>query len=216
MSTAAESERETGPSWSWPTPPPGGWTADDLDRIPGLPPHTELIDGGLFLVSPQTDFHMTTLWLLEYALRTQAPEEMYVVREMTTKLAKRDRPEPDLMVVPYSARTGPRQTWYNPADIVLAIEIVSPDSVERDRDIKPGKYAAAGIRHFWRVEENDGLPVVYVYELDPATNMYAINGIHHDQLKLTVPFSLVIDLTTGARRPSRPERGSEAETSEPA
>jgi Uma2 family endonuclease len=218
MSTAAESaretesERETGPAWSWPTPPPGGWTADDLDRIPGLPPHTELIDGGLFLVSPQTDFHMATLWLLEYALRTQAPEELYIVREMTVKLANRDRPEPDLMVVPYSSRTSSQQTSYDPADIVLAVEIVSPDSVERDRDVKPRKYAAAGIRHFWRVEENNGLPVVYVYELDPATNMYAITGIHHDQLKVTVPFSLVIDLTAGARPARRPGTGTAAGT----
>ncbi|MEW2520299.1 Uma2 family endonuclease [Actinacidiphila alni] len=207
MSTAAGSGREAGPSWSWPTPPPGGWTADDLDRIPGLPPHTELIDGGLFFVSPQTYFHMATLRLLERALEDQVPEDFEVVREMTVTLAKRDRPEPDLMVVPYSAGTGPRQTSYEPSDIVLAVEVVSAESEERDRDIKPRKYAAARIRHFWRVEENNGLPVVYVYELDPATNTYAVTGIHHDQLKVTIPFSLVIDLTTGGRPPRQPEPG---------
>jgi hypothetical protein len=40
---------------------------------------------------------------------------------------------------------------------------------------------------------------VYVYELDPATRAYAITGIHHQQLKLEVPFPLVVDLA-GARR----------------
>lgn len=186
--------------YAFPVPPPGGWTADDLDRIKGLPPHTELIDGGLFFRSPQTFFHMAALRLLEYTLVQQVPDHLYVIREMTTKLSERDRPEPDLMVVREAARTGPEQTWYAPADILLAVEIVSEESVQRDREVKPRKYAAAGIRHFWRVEKNDSLPVVYVYELDPATNTYAVTGIHHNRLKVDVPFAVEIDLTDVDRR----------------
>jgi hypothetical protein len=34
-----------------------------------------------------------------------------------------------------------------------------------------------------------------VYELDPANNAYSLTGIHHDLLKLTVPFDIDIDLT---------------------
>jgi hypothetical protein len=34
-----------------------------------------------------------------------------------------------------------------------------------------------------------------VYELDPATRAYAVTGIHHDRLKLAVPFDIDIDLT---------------------
>jgi hypothetical protein len=45
------------------------------------------------------------------------------------------------------------------------------------------------------VEESDGLPVVYVYELDPATHSYAVTGIHHKQLRVAVPFPVDIDLT---------------------
>lgn len=47
-----------------PMPPQDGYTADDLDRIPDLPPHTELIDGNLVLVSPQKLFHMLMVDLL--------------------------------------------------------------------------------------------------------------------------------------------------------
>ncbi|AWI33007.1 Uma2 family endonuclease [Streptomyces sp. ICN441] len=204
MSAAAEDRRDDRDDreeqYAFPVPPPGGWTADDLDRIKGLPPHTELIDGGLFFVTPQTDFHMAALRLLENELVRQAPDDLYVVREMTTKLGERDRPEPDLMVVPWRARTGPEQTWYAPDDILLAVEIVSDESVQRDRELKPRKYAAAGIRHFWRVEKNDGLPVVYVYELDPATRSYAVTGIHHNRLKVDVPCPVEIDLTAVERR----------------
>ncbi|MFD8553001.1 Uma2 family endonuclease [Streptomyces fradiae] len=200
---AAARDYGLGDDYTWPRPPAGGWTADDLDRLPNLPPHTELIDGSLVLMSPQTDSHMAAMRLLEFGLWVQAPEHLYVAREMTTRLGKWDRLEPDLMVVQRSARTGPDQTWYEPDDVVLTVEIVSRDSVRRDRDVKHRKYADAGFRHFWRVEEEGGLPVVYVYELDPATQQYAVPVIHRDRLKLDLPFPIDIDLTA-FDRPQRP------------
>ncbi|MEV0845385.1 Uma2 family endonuclease [Streptomyces sp. NPDC049954] len=210
MSTAAENTPgPQGPEpqeerFAWPTPPAGGWTAEDLDRIPGLPPHTELIDGGLFFMSPQTYFHLLVVRLLEDALRIQVPDDLEVLREMTTRLGSRTRPEPDLMLVPLKAVESLRQSWIDPALILLAVEVVSPESEERDREVKPRKYAAAGIRHYWRVENVDDRPVVYVYELDPATESYAITGIHHDQLRIRVPFPLDIDLKFARRRPPQP------------
>ncbi|CAM5492801.1 Putative restriction endonuclease domain-containing protein OS=Kitasatospora aureofaciens OX=1894 GN=HS99_0038840 PE=4 SV=1 [Kitasatospora aureofaciens] len=77
----------------------------------------------------------------------------------------------------------------------LRSKVVSEESQQRDRDTKPRKYAAAGIRHFWRVEsDDDGRPVVYAYELDPATG-YVVSGIYHKQLKVDQPFPVEIDLT---------------------
>ncbi|MEU0742674.1 Uma2 family endonuclease [Streptomyces sp. NPDC006134] len=186
--------------YEWPRPPVGGWTADDLDELPNLPPHTELIDGSLVLVSPQTRFHARALYLFESALLGQVPGEWDVIREMTVKLDKRNRPEPDVLVMRADADAGPRQTWFRPEDVLIAVEVVSEDSEDRDREVKPRKYAQAGIRHFWRVEENDGLPVVYVHELDPATRTYGLTGIFHNRLKLTVPFPVDIDLTAIDRR----------------
>ncbi|MFD7235602.1 Uma2 family endonuclease [Streptomyces syringium] len=190
-----EPEQPTGPRW--PVPPPGGFTVDHLFSLPDLPPHTELIDGSLVFVSPQRDFHTLTLYLLERGLRRTVPDGLRVKREMTVVIDRSNAPEPDLSVVRAEAVTDRRQTRYDVKDVVLAVEVVSPDSEARDRDAKPHKYAKAGIRHFWRVEmvgENDR-PVAYVYELDPATKSYAVTGIYHDHLKLTVPFDLDIDLT---------------------
>jgi len=186
--------------YQWPRPPEGGWTADDLDELPNLPPHTELIDGSLVFVSPQTNFHSRAISLLDYTLLGQVPDELDVIREMTIKLNKRNRPEPDVLVFRADADTGPKQTWYRPEDVVIAVEVVSEESEDRDREVKPRKYAQAGIPHYWRVEENDGLPVVYVYELDPATKAYGLTGIFHDKLELTVPFPIDIDLTAINRR----------------
>lgn len=179
----------------WLFPPPQGFTADDLDRLPGLPPHTELIDGSLVLVSPQKLFHTLTLSLLEQGLRRGVPAHLRVRREMTVTLGPRQRPEPDVLVVRAEGEAGNQQTAYRPDMVELAVEVVSPESEERDRERKPQLYAKAGIRHFWRVEDVSGKPTVYVYELDPATSTYALTGIHHDRLKLTVPFDIDIDLT---------------------
>ncbi|GGZ31204.1 hypothetical protein GCM10010387_26250 [Streptomyces inusitatus] len=185
----------------WLRPPGGGWTADDLDKLPNLPPHTELIDGSLILMSPQTRFHTRTIHYLVHALMSQVPEEWEAIAEMTVRLDERNRPEPDVLVVSVDADTGARQTSFNPEDVLLAVEVVSADSIERDREVKPHKYARAGIPHFWRVEESDGLPVVHVYELDPAAKSYSFMGIHHKQLKLERPFPLDVDLSTLNPRP---------------
>lgn len=192
------------PPYRWPIPPPEGWTADDLDRIPGLPRHTELLDGSLVFMSPQTRFHARALRLMERALLEQAPDTLDVLSRMTVRLDTRNRPEPDVIVLPETATTGPDQTWYESEDVLLAVEVVAADTRDRDREVKPRKYAAAGVPHFWRVEQDvdERLPVVYVYELDPATQAYGLTGIFHDRLKVAVPFEIDIDLTAiNLRRP---------------
>nr|WP_312881200.1 Uma2 family endonuclease [Actinomadura alba] len=179
----------------WLIPPPEGFGAEDLDHLPQLPAHTELIDGSLVFVSPQANFHMLTISLLESALRQSAPADRRVRREMTVTLGRRQRPEPDVIVIRADAVSGPDQTTFRPDEVLLAVEVVSPDSEERDRERKPQLYAKAGIPHFWRVENSSGRPTVYVYEIDPATGSYCLTGIHHERLKVTVPFDLDIDLT---------------------
>ncbi|MGP2442352.1 Uma2 family endonuclease [Streptomyces sp. JW3] len=180
----------------WPVPPQDGYTVDDLFTLPDLPPHTELIDGSLIFVSPQRDFHSIVIDLLVNGLRSTAPAVLRVRREMTIVLDQRNGPEPDVSVIRAEAITGPDQTSYRAQDVLLAIEVVSPDSESRDRTTKPHKYAAAGIPHFWRVEQGgtEGKPVIHVYERDPMTNAYVHMGMHRDRIKVDKPYTIDIDL----------------------
>ncbi len=57
------------------------------------------------------------------------------------------------------------RTWFAPDEVRLAVEVVSSESAHRDRTVKLHKYAEAGIPH-WRIEDEDGAPVVHVYEPD--------------------------------------------------
>ncbi|GAB6901185.1 Uma2 family endonuclease [Kineosporia succinea] len=174
---------------------PGGYTVDEFFQLPDLPPHTELIDGGLVFVSPHRWFHMVVLRFLEQALVPTAPRHLRVSREMNVVLGERQAPEPDLSVIRAEALGGIADTRFPAGAVLLAVEVVSPGSEIRDRERKPQLYAAAGIQHYWLVEEEDGRPVVQVYELGSVTNTYGLTGVYRDRLKLTVPYDIDIDLT---------------------
>ncbi|MFF0216625.1 Uma2 family endonuclease [Streptomyces vinaceus] len=182
------------PDWMYP-PRTSGWEADGLDRLPQAPRHTELIEGALiFRVSPQRSWHSRLVVDLAFGLRRAAPENIEVELEMTIRLDKRSRPEPDILAA--TVAYDPDRTRYLPDEVVLVIEVVSDESADRDRSIKPFKYAQAGIPHFWRVEDEEGEPVVHVYELDALTRTYVPTGIHRGRLKVAVPFPADIDLGT--------------------
>ncbi|MFD0857002.1 Uma2 family endonuclease [Actinomadura adrarensis] len=205
---AAESDDATTRSVpEWLIPPPDGFTADEFLQMRGLPRHTELIDGSLVFVSPQRKWHGRVILLLVNELDEQAPDGMRADHQMSVKLGERQCPEPDVLVVSEeSLNRAERDTHYLADEVVLAVEVVSPESKERDRETKPLKYAAAGIRHFWRVEEDESQrhAVVYVHQLDLATRAYALTGIFHERLKISVPFDIDIDLTSAWERRRRP------------
>ncbi|MEU4497179.1 Uma2 family endonuclease [Streptomyces sp. NPDC023998] len=180
------------PGWMRP-PRAEGWFAEDLDRLPEAPRHTELIDGALvFMMSPQRSWHGRLVTGLTVALMAQAPGGIEVEREMTIRLDARNRPEPDLLVTtaPYDAD----RTWFAPEDVQLVIEVVSPESAHRHRTVKLRKYAEAGIQHYWCIEDEDTIPAVHVYELDEPTSAYAPTGIFRHTLQRSVPFEISLDL----------------------
>ncbi|MDQ0776636.1 Uma2 family endonuclease [Streptomyces aurantiacus] len=180
---------------TWPSPPESGWTADDLDQLPNLPPHTELIDGSLVFVSPQTLFHSRAVSFFEWQLQSVAPADFEVIREFTIDIDPQNRPEPDVVVVRGDVVDDPEQTRFPAEAVLLAVEVVSPDSVSRDRETKPMKYARAKIPHYWRVENEKGRAVVHAFELEPTTGAYVGVGIFREQMKVTAPFELDLDLT---------------------
>ncbi|MEU5810876.1 Uma2 family endonuclease [Streptomyces sp. NPDC047718] len=180
----------------WSRPPLDGYTVDDLLTLPDLPRHTELIDGSLVFVSPQRFIHSALIDFLVARLRMTIPRYMTVAREMTVVIDKRNGPEPDVSVVRRDACTSPMQTHFHAADVLLAVEVVSPESEARDTQTKLHKYAAAGIPNYWIVKiEGEEIiePVVYVYELDPHTRAYVCQGIHTKPFSVDRPFAVDID-----------------------
>lgn len=102
--------------------PDGGWTADDLDRLPGLPQHTQLIDAGLVFPCPQSVFHQRATSFFGRQLSTAAVTGLDVLCRFSIDVDRQNRLEPDVIVL---------------TAVVLAVEVTSPDSVSRDRETKP-------------------------------------------------------------------------------
>ncbi|MFI5906669.1 Uma2 family endonuclease [Dactylosporangium sp. NPDC051541] len=182
------------PDWMYP-PREEGWFADDLDHLPEAPRHTELIDGALvFMMSPQRAWHSWLVDALKLALSDQKPAGTTVFREMTVRLDSRNRPEPDVVVA--TAPYDPNRTYFTPDEVLLVVEVVSPESAHRDRTVKVRKYAEAGIPIYWRIEQEDDLPVVHVYELAESSREYVATVTHRHELRVDAPFAIKIDLDT--------------------
>jgi Uma2 family endonuclease len=193
---------------SWPYPPAHGWTADNLDHVGSEGPYgeldllkrVELVDGALIIMSPQTAWHRAVINLVVRSLEAQVPPDLAATSEMDVRLGVRQRPVPDVLVITATAAADLTRTFYDPADVHLVAEVVSEESAVRDRERKPQLYAAAGIPCFWRIENADGRPVAYTFELEPATGIYVATSIFHDRIKTAVPFPIDIDITPITQR----------------
>lgn len=177
-----------------PATPPDGWTLENLP--PDLPKHTELIRGAL-VMSPQKSWHLVIVRMLEGELLKQAPDAYRVLREMAVRKSPRSAPEPDISIVRAEAFDLDKSV-YLPQDIVLAAEVVSPESEERDREDKPAMYAMMGIASFWLIERGeDDDPVVHEHRL--VGDRFEWKRAHVGRLVTDVPFALDIPLRVPSR-----------------
>lgn len=71
---------------------------------------------------------------LTSTLMQQAPEGFEVEREMTVRLDRRNRPEPNVLIT--RSTFDPDRTWHAPEHVALVVKVVSPESEHRDRTVK--------------------------------------------------------------------------------
>ena len=175
-----------------PTPPPGGFTAADLPRlIEAVDARFELLDGEVLMMAPATHWHDEVIDILKHALRRIAPQSLVVATEKGIDLG-RTVPEPDVLAVSRAVVTS-GSLVFQPSDVHLAIEVVSPGTTTKDRTLRPAQYASADIKCFWRVENEDDAMVVYTFELLPEGG-YAPTGVFRGRVKVDRPFPIDIDL----------------------
>ena len=74
--------------------------------------------------------------------------------------------------------------------VVLAVEIVSAGTMRRDRLEKPAEYAAAGVRHYWRIEQDP----VHVFAYDLVDGAYRLVADSNVELVLTEPFTITLPI----------------------
>jgi Uma2 family endonuclease len=128
--------------------PPGGWTVDDLPDRDAF--RYELVDGALLVTPPPTPRHSGAAARLQLRLGAAVGEGWDVLAAAGVYFDRHNYREPDVSVVRSAALAQDRLT---PGDVLLVVEVMSPSSVATDRVAKPAQYAAAGIAHYWRLEQ---------------------------------------------------------------
>ena len=130
------------------------WTAERLRRIPDDGRRYEIVDGVL-LVTPSPAFvHQRAVvrlsdLLLEYAdslgldLMT-APADV--------AFSKRTVVQPDLFVMPLSATGQQAVQFGDVARLLLAVEVLSPGTARRDREVKRDLYLRQSVAEYWTVD----------------------------------------------------------------
>lgn len=144
-----------------PIPATEGWTVDDLDLLPDDGLHYELVDGTLRVSPPAPLPHNAVASELLVRLHPLLGPQWRVIAPAAVVFDQFNAREPDLLVL---RRDGARGKHASPADVLLAVEVMSPSSRTDDRLVKPAQYAAAGIPHYWRIEPD--VPVLVTYALE--------------------------------------------------
>ncbi len=145
-------------------------TAAQYERLPPIPGlRLELWEGNLDVAAAaQMRWHSLVVHRIGALLDRPGREISF---ETGVVLGPRTVREPDVTRFRPGVAPELRSSQFPAADVDLVVEIVSPESQRRDREIKPDEYAGAGIPEYWIVEQHpddEADAMVNMYQLTPA------------------------------------------------
>jgi Uma2 family endonuclease len=132
-----------------------GYTFDDFCALVKEGEKADLIEGVIYMASPDNiDANDLFVWLLRLLADIVENKDLGKVNgsRAAYRFNQANSPEPDVALIRRGRTNLVRRGFVNgPPD--LAIEIVSPDSVERDYETKRDLYQDAGVQEYWIVDE---------------------------------------------------------------
>lgn len=167
------------------SPPAQRLTYADLLEMPDDGTRYELIDGEAYIIPGPNAEHQTVLLELAIRLREAIRDRSTLfIAPLDVVLADDTVLQPDLLLVTPGGRAQIKRGVEGPPD--LAVEILSPTSVRRDRGVKRAAYARFGVGEYWLVDLNQ--QAVEVYRLDPGPSpAYRLERIYRPGDVLTTP-----------------------------
>ncbi|MBM2622231.1 Uma2 family endonuclease [Actinoplanes sp. LDG1-06] len=163
-------------------------TVEDVLALPDDAPRVELSDGVMIVVPSPTYDHQDIVGLLWHWLRQRTPEGLRASMATGVALSLDTTFEPDVLLV--DAEVEGKRHYSKAHKVVLVVEVVSPGTKRRDRLEKPAEYAAAGIRHYWRVEQEP----IHVFAYDLVGDRYELVADSDIELVLSAPFEIKLPI----------------------
>lgn len=120
--------------------------------------HCELAEGVLIVSPRPAPAHQWLIVRLAAVLNAQLPDHLAACSETEVVIVPGDAATvrvPDIVVTTFEAMRH-ASSRLAAADVLLAVEVVSPGSRGTDRVMKVAEYAAAGIPHYWVVDPDAG------------------------------------------------------------
>jgi Uma2 family endonuclease len=87
------------------------------------------------------------------------------------------------------------------ADVLIAVEIISPGTRNVDLVLKAYEYSEAGIPHYWVIDIDPPVPSITVFGLGAPGDGYRESQTATGELVVTEPFPLRIDINALVSRP---------------
>jgi Uma2 family endonuclease len=129
-----------------------GWTVEDYYQLPEDGNQYEIISGQLQLKpSPTTTHQRMSLRLVRTLLESCENEYIIMHAPVDVILSESETRQPDILMIHRNrAAIIHEHAVVGPPDLV--IEILSPNSVKRDRMVKKESYAHFGVPEYWIVD----------------------------------------------------------------
>jgi Uma2 family endonuclease len=162
----------------------------------------DLLNGVIYMASPEsTDDNSLGGWL--YRLMSEYADELELGSVYFTRVAFRlgslHGPEPDVAFVLAENLHRVRRGYVDgPPDI--AVEIVSPDSADRDYDKKRQRYEKAGVREYWIIDPENRRALFLRRQRGKFREVAPVNDIFESSV--LAGFRLDVRWLWLARRPS--------------
>jgi Uma2 family endonuclease len=165
------------------------YTVEDALCLPDDAPRVELRDGVMVVVPSPSLGHQKIGNLLWTWLADHAPDFFEPAAAVGVAVGLKDSLEPDVLLLRRPLAFA--NHYVVPEQVGLVVEVVSPGTRRRDRLEKPAEYAAAGIPHYWRIEQNP----VHVFAYDLVGDHYELVADSADELVLSAPFEIRLPIS---------------------
>jgi Uma2 family endonuclease len=159
----------------------------------------ELINGRLVLRPPAMPFHNYAGRQIANALDAGCPDDLIVTEDQSVMVDDHNEPRPDVVVI---REEGADRSPVLSADVLVAVEVLSPESVQRDQAEKLKLYAYGRIPSYWLIDPR-GERVTFTQFLLGDGGVY--HQVLHTDGVVTVaePWEVTLDLPAWTRRRDR-------------
>jgi Uma2 family endonuclease len=168
---------------------------DDGDRC-------ELVEGVLVVTPRPGSHHQRATHRLVMLLDQRLPDDLIALFDVEVGVDEAFPPTfraPDVVVVPTAVHEqNPKR--FAAADVLVAVEVVSPGTRRTDRVMKFAEYQQAGIEHYWIVDLDDGAAAAFEAYRLTGSSYRPVDAFDDETVSVTEPVPLRFTVAELTRR----------------